>query len=49
MKDGSLIDNGEFPMSIDAFTTIPKVPCVKAIDRTTSKFLDIVHLNIAFC
>jgi len=47
-KDGSFIDNGEFPLSIGAFTTIPKAPRGKAIDRTTSKFLDIVHLDIAF-
>jgi hypothetical protein len=47
-KDGSFIDNGKFPLSIGAFTTIPKAPHGKAIDRTTSKFLDIVHLDIAF-
>ena len=47
-KDCSFIDNAEFPMSIGAFTTIPKVPPGKAIDRTTSKFLHIVHLDIAF-
>ena len=35
-------------MSIGAFTTIPKTPHSKAIDHSTSKFLDIVHLNIAF-
>jgi hypothetical protein len=35
-------------MSIGAFTTIPKAPHSKAIDHSTSKFLDIVHLNIAF-
>jgi hypothetical protein len=47
-KDGSFIDNGEFPLSIGSFTTIPKAPRGKAIDRTTSKFSDIVHLDIAF-
>jgi hypothetical protein len=47
-KDGSFIDNGEFLLSIGSFTTIPKATRGKAIDRTTSKFLDIVHLNIAF-
>ena len=47
-KDGSFIDNGEFPLSIGAFTTIPKAPRGKAIDRTTSKLLDIVHFDIAF-
>ena len=47
-KVGSFIDNGKFPMQIGAFTTIPKAPCSKANDRTKLKFLDIVHLNIAF-
>ena len=27
---------------------MPKAPCGKAIDRTTSKFLDIVHIVISF-
>ncbi len=35
-------------MSIGAFTTIPKAPRDKASNRTTSKKLDIVHLDIAF-
>jgi hypothetical protein len=47
-KDGSFINNDIFPVSIGAFTTIPKAPHGKAIDRTTSKFLDIVHLDIVF-
>ena len=47
-KDGSFIDNGEFPLSIGSFTTIPKAPRGKAIDQMTSKFLDIIHLDIAF-
>jgi hypothetical protein len=47
-KDGQFIDNGEFPASIGAYTTIPKAPRGKLIDRTPSKYLDIVHINIAF-
>ncbi len=47
-KDGAFIDNGEFPASIGAYTTIPKEPCGKPIDCTTSKYLNIVHINIAF-
>jgi len=47
-RDGSLIDNGEFRLSLGSFTTIPKAPRGKAIDQTSSKFLDIVHLNLAF-
>jgi hypothetical protein len=47
-KDGSFIDNGKFPASIGAYTTIPKAPRGKLIDQTPSKYLDIVHLDIAF-
>ena len=47
-KDGSFIDNGKFPASISACTTIPKAPPGKPIDRTPSKYLDIVHIDIAF-
>ena len=47
-KDGFFFDNGEFPVSIDAYTTIPKAPRGKLIDRTPSKYLDIVYINIAF-
>ena len=47
-KDGTFIDSGEFPVSISSYTTIPKAARGKPIDRTLSKFLDIVHVNIAF-
>ena len=47
-KDGQFLDNGEFPASIGAYTTIPKAPRGKLIDRTPSKYLDIVHIDIAF-
>jgi hypothetical protein len=47
-KDGSFINNGKFPVSIGAYTTIPKAPHSKLIDQTPSKYLDIVHLDIAF-
>jgi hypothetical protein len=47
-KDGVYINNGEFPTSIGAYTTIPKAPRGKAINRTLSKYLDVVHLDIAF-
>ena len=42
-KDGTYIDNGKFPTSIGAYTTIPKAPC-----GTATKYLDVVHLDIAF-
>ncbi len=47
-KDGIFINNGEFPTSIGAYTTISKAPCGKAIDSNSSKYLDVVHLDIAF-
>jgi len=47
-KDGTFIDSGKFPASIGSYTTIPKAARGKPIDRTLSKFLDIVHVDIAF-
>jgi len=47
-KDGQFLDNGEFPVSIGAYTTIPKAPRGKPLDRAFSKYLDIVHVDIAF-
>ncbi len=46
--DGQYINNVEFPVSLGTYTTIPKAPRGKPIDRTPSKYLDIVHINIAF-
>ena len=42
------MDGGEFPMSLGAFTTIPKAPRGGAIPREQSFYLDIVHVDIAF-
>ena len=47
-KDGHFLDNGEFPVSIGAYATIPKAPRGKPIDRAFSKYLNIVHVDIAF-
>ena len=47
-RDGTFIDSGEFPASIGSYATIPKAARGKPIDRTLSKFLDIVHIDIAF-
>ncbi len=46
-KDGTHINNGKFPTSIRANMTISKAPRGKAIDRTTSKYLNVVRLDIA--
>jgi hypothetical protein len=47
-KNGGFLDTGEFLTSIGAYTSIPKAPRGKPIDRTPSKYLDVVHLDIVF-
>jgi hypothetical protein len=46
-KDGTLLNSGKFPLSLGSYTTIP-TPRGKPIDCLPSKYLDIVHINIAF-
>ncbi len=46
--DGQWIDGGEFPVSLDVFTMIPKAPRGRAIDCKQSFYLNIVHVDIAF-
>ena len=47
-KDGQFVDGGEFPVSLGAYSTIPKARRGGPIDRTLNKFLDIVHMDIGF-
>jgi hypothetical protein len=47
-KDGHVINTGEFPISLGLYTVIPKASRGKAIDRTLSHYLDIVHIDILF-
>jgi hypothetical protein len=47
--DGKWVDGGEFPLALSTYTTIPKAPRGGAINREHSFFLDIVHVDIAFC
>jgi hypothetical protein len=47
-KDGHLISTSGFPISLGFYTTIPKAPRGKEIDGTLSRYLDIVHIDIAF-
>jgi hypothetical protein len=47
-KNSRFFDTGEFPASIGAYTTIPKAPHGKTTDKTPSKYLDVVHLDIMF-
>ena len=42
------MDGGEFPISIGAYTTIPKALQGGAIDWEESCYFDIVHVDIAF-
>jgi hypothetical protein len=46
--DRQWIDGGEFPLALGSYATIPKAQHGGAIDRAHSRFLDIVHLDIAF-
>ncbi len=47
-KDGALLNTGKFSLSLGTYATIPKAPRGKAINRHQAKYLDIVHVNIAF-
>ena len=46
--DGHWIDGGEFPLALGPYATIPKAKRGGAIDRADSRFLDMVHMDIAF-
>ena len=47
-KDGQWVDSGEFPHSIGTYTTIPKAKRGGQVDPTRFKYLDVVHMDIAF-
>ena len=47
-RDGEYIDGGEFPPSLGSFATIPKAKRGKLLDRSRYRFLDAVHIDIAF-
>jgi hypothetical protein len=47
-RDGAWIDGGEFPMSLGSYATIPKAKRGTSLDRTTYRFLDAVHMDVAF-
>ncbi len=47
-RDGAWIDGGEFPMSLSSYATIPKAKRGTSLDQTTYRFLDAVHMDIAF-
>jgi hypothetical protein len=47
-KDSTLINTGKFPLSLGIYATIPQAPRGKANDKLPAKYLDIVHVDIAF-
>ena len=47
-KNGVLLNTGKFPLSLGTYATIPKAPRGKAVDRLPAKYLDVVHVDIAF-
>jgi len=47
-RNGEYIDSGEFPPSLGSFATIPKAKRGKQLDRSRYRYLDAVHMDIAF-
>ncbi len=47
-RDGEWIDGGKFPPSFGSYATTPKSHRGGAIDRTWYRFLDAMHMDIAF-
>ncbi len=46
--DGQWVDGGEFPPSLGSFATMPKANRSEPLDPTRYKYLDAVHIDIAF-
>jgi hypothetical protein len=46
--DSQWVDGGEFPPVLGLFATIPKAKHGGPLDRTKYKYLDAVHMDIAF-
>ena len=47
-RDGELVDGGEFAPSLGSYATIPKAKRGGLLDKTKYKYLDAVHMDIAF-
>ena len=47
-RDGEWVDGGEFPPSLGSFATIPKSHRGGPLDKCRYKYLDAVHMDIAF-
>jgi hypothetical protein len=47
-RDGEWVDGGEFPPLLGSFATIPKAKHGLLLDRTHYRYLDAVHMDVAF-
>jgi hypothetical protein len=47
-RDGEWVDGGEFPPSLGSYAAIPKAKRGGLLDKTKYKYLDAVHMDIAF-
>ena len=47
-KDGTLLNTVKFPLSLSSYATILKAPCGKTIDQLPVRYLNIIHVDIAF-
>jgi hypothetical protein len=47
-RDGEWVDDSEFPPSLGSFATIPKAKRGKLLGRSRYRYLDAVHMDIAF-
>jgi hypothetical protein len=47
-RDGESLDGGKFPPSLGSYTTIHKANSGRPLDWTRYKYLDAVHMDIAF-
>jgi hypothetical protein len=47
-RDGKWVDGGKFPSSLGSYTTIPKAKQGSLLNCTKYRYLDAVHIDIAF-
>ena len=47
-RDGAWVDGGKFLMSLGSYATIPKAQRGTSLDCTSYRYLDAVHMDIAF-
>ncbi len=47
-RDGKWMDGGELPLSLDSYATIHKANSGGPLERQKYKYLDAVHMDIAF-